>query len=242
MAACSSSAGEGASNAILASAEVFDPTTGAFSPVATMSVTRQGHTATRLATDDVLVTGGFEPPPSRGVSSAEVFVPALSAFVTVGSLGVARGASAVVYAGVRKPVPASGNDGDVRGDRRSGQLNDRVVHGVRHGRVESAGRHHPTDQRMESAARWRGTGRPAVRGQAAPASGTPDSRLRAHRRLDASGSGHDGQGADFGAGIPAAHPPCTDTIRGRLLTLDDAMNSNWPPVSAPARAIRAWRR
>ncbi len=58
---------------IYATAELYDPTTGAFGPTGSMTTTRAWHTATLLADGRVLVTGGSDG--SETLASADVFVP-----------------------------------------------------------------------------------------------------------------------------------------------------------------------
>jgi Galactose oxidase, central domain len=48
-----------ASNSAVETAEVYDPGTGSFMPVGSMSVAREGHTATLLSDGRVLVAGGY---------------------------------------------------------------------------------------------------------------------------------------------------------------------------------------
>jgi hypothetical protein len=57
----------------LASAELYDPATGTFSPTGSMATGRQFHTATLLADGRVLVAGGADG--SKDIASAELYQP-----------------------------------------------------------------------------------------------------------------------------------------------------------------------
>jgi LysM repeat protein len=87
-----------------AHAELFDPTSGAFTGTGTMAIGNYSATAIRLADGRVLVVGGvyqdFAPPKTymtKLLASAELFDPATGRFVPTGSMSTARiGAMAVL--------------------------------------------------------------------------------------------------------------------------------------------------
>ena len=73
---------------ILSSAELFDPTTGIWTPIGSLNNARDGHTATLLPNGQVLVAGGYNG--SNYLNSVELFDPASETWTTTNSLNNAR--------------------------------------------------------------------------------------------------------------------------------------------------------
>lgn len=66
---------------LLASAEIFDPATGAFTPAGAMRIRRHKHDAVLLPSGQVLITGGSDERDERGVyNSTELFDPTTGMF------------------------------------------------------------------------------------------------------------------------------------------------------------------
>jgi hypothetical protein len=101
----------GSSDFALATAELFDPTTGKFSPTGSMEVARSGSVVTLLLNGRVLIAGGYGTVADQALSSAELYDPATGRFSPTGNLTVERaGATATLLADGRVLV-AGGQGG-----------------------------------------------------------------------------------------------------------------------------------
>lgn len=89
------------------SAELYDPTSGRFSPLPRMVTVRHSHTATVLPGGKVLIVGGYGAG-NAVTASAELFDPATNRFAPVGSLIAARAGHVAVLLGSGKVLIAGG--------------------------------------------------------------------------------------------------------------------------------------
>ena len=111
----------------LTSAEIYDPSTGTWSPTGSLKVGRAGATATLLQNGDVLVAGGSCNGEGYGcdagsflsnLKSAEIYDPSTGVWTLTGSMNAGRAVPDRHPAGQRGGV----------GDRRIQQLRRRLLH------------------------------------------------------------------------------------------------------------------
>lgn len=119
--------GVGAGWTFLASAEIYDPVSGAFAPTGSMQITRESNTATLLADDCVLVAGGHsgQRHSLEILASAEIYDPVSGSFEAVGSLNTARHKhDAVLLADGRVLILGGADERDEQGQFASAELFD----------------------------------------------------------------------------------------------------------------------
>jgi hypothetical protein len=118
--------GQTEDESVLASAEVYDPDLGTWSPAKPMHETRHLHTATRLASGRILVTGGRSDPSgsSRFIAMAEEYDPIAEDWIRIEepmSTGRDKHSATLLPSG---KVLVAGGQGDRQDDLKSAAVYD----------------------------------------------------------------------------------------------------------------------
>ena len=95
----------------LASVEIYDSSTGKFSPAGSMTNPRSWHSASLLSGGRVLVAGGQDDKNSGFLSSADIFDPGTNKFTATGSMKAARSNQTATLLSDGRTLIVGGDDG-----------------------------------------------------------------------------------------------------------------------------------
>lgn len=95
--------------AVTAAAELYDPSSGTWTPAGSMNEARSSFTLVLLPNGGVLAAGGFDPQ-GKARRSAEIYDPATDSWSETGSMKVARGSHAAVLLTTGSVLVAGGKN------------------------------------------------------------------------------------------------------------------------------------